>query len=170
MPTTAADFVADPAVSVLAGVVGQQVVDRVPFTVTAWFQGSGASDLVWLTPAGIPDGQGGVVFDTCGLTMGPGENWLLFAYGAPPEPYTTSNCTPSTRLVGEEGEAVLAEVEAVFGAAQPIPPAPTEEPVSPPALDAGEPFGWAWLAGGVGAALIMLLGVAALAVRRRPLS
>lgn len=167
-PTTLADYAMDPQASVFVGTVGQQLGGRIPVAVAAWYKGAHPSDVIWLAAASVPDGRGGLTFDTCGLTIEPGESWLLVAYGRPPEPYSASNCAPSVPLEGDQGRASLAQAEALFGVGQ---PPPTLEP--PPASTvelSDEPVAWAWLLAGGLAAAGILLGVALLAGRRRPLS
>jgi len=167
-PTTLADYAGDPQASVFAGTVGQQVGGRIPVAVAAWYKGANPSDLVWLAAASQPDGRGGVIFDTCGLTIEPGESWLLVVYGGPPEPYSASNCAPSVPLQGELGAAGLAQAEALFG---PGKAPPTVEPLPDLTIElSNEPVLWGWLLGGGLAAATILLGAALLARHRRPLS
>lgn len=169
-PTTLADYAADPEVSVFVGTAGAQMGDRIPVAVGAWYRGGAPSELVWLTAASTPDGRGGMIFDTCGLDIQPGQRWLFIAYGGPPRPYSASNCSPSMLLRPDNEAAGLAEAERAFGPARALPSleAKPEQPIS--AELSGEPTAWGWLLGALVAAAGVLLAAVLFGRRRRPLS
>jgi len=171
-----AALVGQPDVVVFTGTAGRQAIDRVPFTVTDWFHGDGAARIVFVRPASIPDGRGGVMHNTCGLDFRPGEWMFLVAHGHPPEPLTASVCSPHASLDTAEGQALVADATEVFGAPGAAPPAEgpaaTTQPTEPPAVPAPTPAAldptWLYVAAVIGGAGLIFAIMALLAVRRRP--
>jgi hypothetical protein len=165
-PPKLADVVDNADAVVFVGKVGQQVGGRIPVSVSTWFHGAGAADLVWVEAGEIPDGRGGVMVNTCGPSFTQGETRLFVAYGVPPGLLSTSNCAPGARVDTPEGQALINEATLVFGAPQP-PPSPVPEPAVPIDL---APWlgGLGWVAVLAAVSLAIFGAVALVARRQRP--
>ena len=164
LPTLQEVVASDPEVSVIVGTVGPAQAEVTPVAVEAWFHGARPADFIWLS-------GGTQMMTSCDVMMKAGERRLFVLYGSHPGPYSNNMCSPGGALDTAEGAAALADAEALFGAAQPpASPEATDQPAVPLEPSASEGLGWAWLAGGVAAALLVLLVIGLLAARRRSLS
>jgi hypothetical protein len=157
-----AEVVAEGDATIVAGVVGRQLPDRTPVAVDTWFHGSGPSDMVWVS-------GGSQMMTSCDPFMEVGERRVFVLHGRPGELYSVDPCSVGGVIGTENGDAALAEAQALFGTGN-VPPTlePTDPPEGPPAASPLTGEGMLWLAVAVAAAAVMFGGIALLALRRQP--
>lgn len=153
-----ADFAHDSEVSIVVGTVGRALPDRTPVAVESWFRGPNPSDVVWLA-------GGAETISSCEIFMAAGEQRLLVLHQGENGFYSSSSCVPNGLIGTPDGNALLAEATAIFGAPQ-APPTPAPE--LPASIDLAPWLGGlGWVAATVGVGAVVLLAVAFLG-RRRP--
>lgn len=123
---------ADPTASVFTGIAGPSEAAGVQIKITRWFRGAvPPSGIAVLDPAGFIDPMGG----SCGThAPGQGTEWIFIAGRDEVGRYGVSMCSTHAPLAAPEGQALLADAEAVFG-----PPGVPLEAVDPPD-DAASPI------------------------------
>jgi hypothetical protein len=149
----------DPGVVVLVGTIGQQQAERTPGAVETWFNGPGANDVVWLN-------FGRQMMSSCDPFVTAGEKRIMVLHPIGDGAYGVNPCVVSGVIGTADGDAALAEAEALF-AGQPPPPGATDPPALPGAPTGASSDGWLMVGGVVGVAGLILVGVALLSVRRR---
>jgi hypothetical protein len=158
-PMTA--YAGSPDRVIFTGTVQVPEAQGTPVVVTRWFQGEGASGIVWVKGAW---GQGGA---SCETPLPPaGTEWIFVASRFEGE-IQVNLCTPHAALGSDPGAAMLADAIATFGNGGG--PAPGETPPAAPAepvADTGIPP--AVLAVGVVGIAGVLAGILLVARSRRP--
>jgi hypothetical protein len=127
------DIVANLGVSedeaVFAGHTGPQTAAGVPVALTAWFGGPAPAAVVTLD---VSEGDSA----SCGTTVPPaGIHYLFVSYPTGDGRYGLNLCSVAIALDGPDGQAMLGEVEAKLGPAQPVGNAPSTAPPSEPVDD-----------------------------------
>lgn len=163
--------------AVFTGTAGLRQDRGVPVEVDQWLWGAGAAPVVWLSAGSFGDSS------SCGTNPPPPDSMWIWVTWRDPErgDFGTGLCSPAAQLATDDGQAMLAEAMAVFGALDPpvLTPGPTDEipaatlaPPSPrPADPAAEERDRTALAIGgavVLASVAMFGGVALVARRQRP--
>ena len=172
-----ADAAKEPRAAVFTGIVGVPTPEGLPVGLTRWFKASPPGAVVLLDSCGFEDPNGG----SCGVSPPPTASEWIFVAGFNERSRLDVNlCTTQADLATPEGQGLLADAEAVFGPAEPIPvvTAPPVAAASPPTRSQAPavatpatggpqvPAGALLMAGG--ASILILLGVAlVLAARRR---
>ncbi|CAN5772288.1 hypothetical protein BH24CHL5_BH24CHL5_08030 [soil metagenome] len=165
-PQSLAQIANEGGATMFAGTVGPQVGTRIPVGVEAWYHGAGADEVVWIQSSELPDGNGGVIIDTCGVSLTAGQRRFFVVYGRPPEPFSTNNCLPNYLLDTDEGQEIVAEAERIFGAPATTPTARPDPPAVTPPTQPGS--GLIWVAAAIGAGVLLLGGLFVFARRRPP--
>lgn len=148
--------------AIFSGTAGPQDARGVPVRVATWFSGEGAAPLVYLGASSFGDSA------ACGTNAPPpGTAWVWVAYHAEEGVLGSGLCSPHGQLGTPEGDALLAEATRVYGGVVLSDPSePTDPAPSPPVPADLAPV---ILAGTIGLALVIFVGVA-LVARRRPRS
>jgi hypothetical protein len=150
--------------AVFTGTAGVQAGRGVPVEVDQWLWGQGAAPVVWLTASSFGDSAG------CGTTAPlPGSSWIWVAWLPGNDgDFGTGLCSPAGQLGTPDGDAMLKDALAVFGAFEPPETSAQPIPTSGPAPAAGAPETSAFVIG-VGAVLagLLLFGGVALVARRQ---
>ena len=174
-PLPGMDSVASqPDTVVLVGTIGQQTPERTPVAVDTWFHGPGISDVVWLS-------FGTQAMTSCDPFVTPGERRLLVLHRQEDGTFGYSPCVASGVIGTPAGDEAFAEATELFveapvratpeptGPTGPTgPPEPTEQPATPTPAPDGAAQGWVFVAGALGAALLIFGAVALFALRRQP--
>ena len=158
-------YAGDPLKQIFSGTVTASGQDGALVAVDAWYQGTGEATV---RLAGEFGDQGAA----CQVMPPPvGSRWLYVALiPKAGDPAQVNLCTPQGRL-DHGGDATGFEMEAeaiaVFGAGRN--PTPVEPETPPPAVTPGAsgPGVMLLIAGGMGAAVVVLFGGLALVARRR---
>jgi hypothetical protein len=113
-----------PESAVFTGTAGLRQARGVPVEIERWFVGPRAAPVVWLSGQSFGDGA------SCGIAEPPpGSSWLWVARPVEDGTLGTGLCSPSGRLDTPEGQAMLAEAIAAYGAVPPVaPPEVTQAP------------------------------------------
>ena len=171
-----AEAAKEPRAAVFTGIVGVPTPEGLPVGLTRWFKASPPGAVILLDSRGFEDPNGG----SCGVNPPPTASEWIFVAGFNERSRLDVNlCTTQADLATPEGQGLLADAEAVFGPAEPIPvvtappvsvataPPRSQAPAVTPATGGPQiPAGALLMAGGAG--LLILLGVAlVLAARRR---
>ncbi len=187
-PPSMAELVPREGLALLIGTVGQRGPDVTPITVEGWFGQPDPPDLVFIM-------SGESFGSSCDLYVGTNERWLLTLYRTREGPYDTSTCSPNGQLGTPDGDALVADAIAVFGAptspppptpapdptrapsgqpqpppsSQPVAPEPEPETLSPIVIEPSPLLaqGLIWVAAAVGVG-VLLLGAITLVAPRRP--
>jgi len=108
--------------AVFTGRAGERGARGVPVEVTQWLWGQGAAPAVWLTANSFGDSAG------CGTNPPqPGTSWIWVTWlPGNNGDFGTGLCSPAAQLGTPEGQAMLEDALAVFGAS--VPPNATAEP------------------------------------------
>ena len=173
-----ADAAKEPRTAVFTGIVGVPTPEGVPVGLTRWFKGSPPAAVVLLDSRGFEDPMGGM----CGTHRPPtASEWIFVAWFNERARFDVNMCSTHANVATPEGQKLLADAEAVYGPAEPIPvatappaavdtPRPTSSPVPAGAVNAPAagpqiPTGVLLMAGGAG--ILFLLGVALVLTARR---
>jgi hypothetical protein len=159
-PSPLAEIVTQADVSVVVATPGAPLAEVTPLTVGAWYHGNDPVDAIWL--------RGGTgMASSCDVFLTVGQAYLLVLYSEGGL-YSTNSCAPNAQLGTPEGDRLLAEAEAAFGAPQPPPsPEPEAESVATPSPWLGD--GLLWVFAGVGGAVVLFVVVLVAAGARRQL-
>jgi hypothetical protein len=155
---TLADVADEEGATIELATVGQQMPDRTPALVNAWFRGAQPADVVWLS-------GGSNMMSSCDVGVSAGQQWLFVLSGGDAGVYSAISCSPQGMIGTPEGDALLADALAIFGSPQ---APPTPEPEQPSPIDLAPwlgGLGWVAAAAIVG---VLLFGAIALVARRRP--
>jgi hypothetical protein len=162
-PPPLAQLAATEPVTIIAGTIGVAQPDRTPISVETWFHGDLVTDLLWVS-------GGSNQVSSCDIATSAGQRWILVLWGGPAAPganglYSMSSCSPNGLIGTPEGNALLGEAIAAFGAGRTLAPAP-ESPA--PSFDPSPWLGpgtvFAFVA--VSAGLLLLVGVSLFSRKR----
>jgi hypothetical protein len=161
----------DRQVVIVVGRAGVAEGDRTPFGVERQYFGPALPPAIQVVPATVRLPDGTSMVNTCGIDLVIGRRMFLVMSVEADGSFGPSTCLPAAPADEPAGEAYIAEAIAAFGggvvpsAAATDPPIPIVSPDTPasPAPDAGVVGAGPALA----AALVLALGLALLARRRR---
>jgi hypothetical protein len=121
-----AAYAGSPDWAIFSGSVQVPEPDGTPVVVTRWFQGEGASGIVWVQGEW---GQGGA---SCETPLPPaGSEWIFVASRFEGE-LAVNLCTPHAAVGSDAGTAMLADAIATFGDGGGAPPRASPPPAAPP--------------------------------------
>lgn len=120
-----AAYAGAPEWAVFSGTVQAPEPTGTPVVVTRWFQGEGASGIVWVQGEW---GQGGA---SCETPLPPaGSEWIFVASRFEGE-LAVNLCTPHAAVGSDAGAAMLADAISTFGDGGGPPPGATPPPAAP---------------------------------------